>query len=174
MTIVDRKKFQKPLPKTVVCPEYSLPSHLTQKSFSNNPLSSSSRNGDSSRGNYSGNKHRNNDSSGKKLTGKEEAEERREEVRNLMLGMKDFNDSLEIGKSHRRTIQEKLTKLGAIASKPQKMPLKLKIELDKNKKRKEKKMLDEYKSSHVIDSSTSTMMKKFKIEKRMKGKKSKK
>ena len=90
----------------------------------------------------------------------------REELRGFMQDIRQFNTSMEVGKSKRKIIEDKLTVLGAPPLKPQKMPLKLKIALSNARKFREKKELDRARESQVVNHQYDKIAKKSKMNKR--------
>jgi hypothetical protein len=136
--------------KTVVCPEISLPSHLLKSQSSSSSSSSRARND----------------------VRKEPTEQgsTKEELRSMMTDIKKFNTSMEFGKTKRKTIDDKLTSLGALPAKAQRMPLKLKINLQNFRKKRDEKQLQESKASQVINEKFAAVARKNKISKREKGK----
>lgn len=132
--------------KVVRCPEIALPSHLQKKkpSFSQ-PTAS-------------------------KEPESVEDVSTKEELRSFMKDIRQFNTSMEIGKNKRKIFEDKLTKLGALPPKPQKIPLPLSIALNNAKKEREKKELQKFKDSQVINHQFSQALKKDKQLKRIKSK----
>lgn len=138
--------LQKKAVKTVYCNDTSLPSHLSTNSARHRKTSPSL------------------------ITPNEESLSKKEELRSYLSDIKDFNANMEIGKTKRKIYQDKLSRLGAPPVKPQKMPLKLKIELNNARKKREKQELENFRASKVINAQFSNVVKKFKTNKRNKSK----
>jgi hypothetical protein len=102
---------------------------------------------------------------------KDDFSAKKEELEGFMKDIKNFNSNMEIGKSKRKIIEDKLTKLGAPPVKPQKQPLKLKIALGNFRKGRDQKRLEQAKESKVINLQFSQVLKKKKNDKRNKNKK---
>lgn len=74
----------------------------------------------------------------------------KEEIRDIMKTVKEFNANSELGSSRRKYQDDLLTKLGAKPIKQPTMPFKLHLALDQVRKRKEMKKLEELKQSDEV------------------------
>eukprot|EP01031_Cornospumella_fuschlensis_P027254 gene27254-32924_t len=74
----------------------------------------------------------------------------REELKNMMKSIKQFNNDQLFGKDKRKSKQDKLTELGAMPLKQQKMPFKMKLAIHKSRERKQERKKEEQKQSGVV------------------------
>lgn len=84
----------------------------------------------------------------------------KEEVRNFMRTIKEFNANSELGSSRRNYKEDILTQLGAPPPKQQKMPFKLRLKLDDARKKREERKLDELRQSDEVTAVHKTLLQK--------------
>jgi len=86
----------------------------------------------------------------------------KEEIREIMKTVKEFNSNSELGSSRRKFQEDLLTKLGAKSVKQPTMPFKLHLALDQVRKRKEAKKLEELKQSDEVSAMQRSLVTKSK------------
>lgn len=74
----------------------------------------------------------------------------REELKLMMKSIKQFNTNQLFGKDKRKSNQDKLTELGAMPLKQEKMPFKMKLAIHKSRERKQERKKEEQKQSGVV------------------------
>lgn len=79
-----------------------------------------------------------------------ETQSTKEELREFMKTIKEFNAHSELGNSRKKYKEDLLTKLGAPPPKQQKMPFKLRLKLDAARKIREDRKLNEMKQSDEV------------------------
>lgn len=142
----------------VYCPEVSLPAKfIGSKRKREDETSSSSRNG--------GGRSRESRGSQSALPFSSQQasfDSTKEEIREIMKTVKEFNANSELGSSRRKYQEDLLTKLGAKPVKQPTMPFKLHLALDQVRKKKEAKKLEELKQSDEVSAMQRSLVTKSK------------
>ena len=137
---------------TAVCPDIALPTDIkrgikhrqTGWNVFHRPISSSSSS--------SFTKHANKKAADDKkpLSNHEEFKAKKEEQRQILGNIKEFNAHATLGKSRRQYEEERLVALGVQPKKQEKMPFKIKLRIEKVQKNREKKRSEELKQSDEV------------------------
>ncbi|RYH29919.1 DUF4602 domain-containing protein [archaeon] len=132
---------------TVVCPEDKLPEFFRPPKRNADELSSRRQ-----AGGPDGNKKPRLDANKKEEDTSNMST--REELKHLMKSIKQFNSNQLFGKEKRKSYQDKLTELGAMPLKQQKVPFKMKLAIHKSRERKQERKKEEQKQSGVVTMDT--------------------
>lgn len=156
-----------------VCPEVKLPSdfrkphHNNKTNHREQPVAN--RNNNSKLGKVSSNDNNFNSSGSKKRKASDLYDDmdltNREEVRNFMRTVKEFNANSQLGSSRRNFQEDLLTQLGAPPPKQQKMPFKLRLKLDEARKKREEHKLEELRQSDEVTAVHKKLLQKAQLRK---------
>ncbi len=152
----------KPTVQRVVCPEIGLPEDMRKRSQNSN------RNPSPERPSSSPQKSNKTIGIAKSLGGNFNAIqsvqknelETKSDFREFFGTLKEYNANAELGTSRRKFAEDRLTQLGAIPLKQQKMPFKVRLRIMEAEAKREKRRRDELQESHEISADYQKLMKK--------------
>lgn len=157
--------------ETVVCPEERLPEFFRKKPrFGDGPRNNSSWPSSSSPSSSSFQSSSKKDRPTSSAPSADESSKSvKDELKGIMKSIKQFNTEAQQGKEKRKSAQDRLTALGAMPLKQQKMPLKMRLAIMQSREKKQRHREEIERQSEVVTVNTLK-----KIRERKAGRKSKK